>query len=106
MIYENILKISDIIDSKFLTLQEGIVPTITFYSPEKYKDNILPFDKLIEEINKGRKYEIECVGCDSLGETFEYEIYPNWYFLDNKIAFVSKDFSVEEMIEIIVNLNK
>ena len=106
MIYENILKIKDIIGSNFLSFQDGVVPTIRFVNPDSYDDNIQEFDGIIEFLNKSRKYEIECIATNTFGTKYQYQINPKYFQLDNGIAFVSNDWSIEEMIEIIVNLNK
>ena len=102
----NILKIKDIIGSNFLSFNDEFVPYLTFLSPDRYDDNIREFDAIISELNNSRKYEIECIDTDPFGNMYKYQITPRYYQLDNGIAFVSKDFSIEEMIEIIVNLNK
>ncbi|MFY7733754.1 MAG: hypothetical protein ACOVSR_09750 [Bacteroidia bacterium] len=106
MIYENILKIKDIIGSNFLSFDDEMIPSLTFVSPDKYNDNIQEFDAIISEFNNSRKYEIECIDSNVFGDIFKYKISPRYYQLDNGIAFVSKEWSIEEMIEIIVNLNK
>ncbi len=106
MIYENILKIKDIIGYNFITFQEGIVPVLTFLNPEKYSDNLQEFDSIVSELNNSRKYEIECIDSSTFGDHYKYTITPRYYQLEEKIEFVSKDWSIEEMIEILVELNK
>lgn len=105
MIYEKILKIKEIIDTNFLTFVEEVVPTITFVNPKKYDDNIQQFDKIIEKLNDSRKYEIECIDTDTFGQKFKYEIKPKYYYLNDEITFLSKEWSIEEMIEILIELN-
>jgi hypothetical protein len=106
MIYENILKIKDIIGYNFITFQEGIVPVLTFLNPEKYSDNLQEFDLIVSELNNSRKYEIECIDSSTFGDHYKYTITPRYYQLEERIEFVSKDWSIEEMIEILVKLNK
>jgi hypothetical protein len=106
MIYENILKIKDIIGYNFITFQEGIVPVLTFLNPEKYSDNLQEFDLIVSELNNSRKYEIECIDSSTFGDHYKYTITPRYYQLEERIEFVSKDWSIEEMIEILVKLNQ
>jgi hypothetical protein len=106
MIYENILKIKNIIGYNFITFQEGIVPVLTFLNPEKYSDNLQEFDLIVSELNNSRKYEIECIDSSTFGDHYKYTITPRYYQLEERIEFVSKDWSIEEMIEILVKLNQ
>jgi hypothetical protein len=106
MVYEKILKIKDIIVPTFISFDEGVVPYLTFVNPEKYRDNIQEFDAIIAEFNNSRKYEIDCVDSNSFGDQFKYQLTPKYYHLDNEIAFVSKEWSIEEMVDILVELNK
>ena len=106
MIYENIIKIKDIIGYNFITFQDGIVPVLTFWNPKKYSDNLEEFDVIISELNNSRKYEIECIDSSTFGDQLKYTIIPKYYQIEDKIEFISKDFSIEEMIEILVKLNQ
>jgi hypothetical protein len=106
MIYENILKIKDIIGYNFITFENGLVPVLTFINPEKYEDNLEEFDAIVSEFNNSRKYEIECIDSSQFGDHFKYTITPRYYQLEDKIEFVSKEWSIEEMIEILVKLNQ
>jgi len=105
MIYEKILKIKEIIATNFLTFVDEVVPTITFVNPKKYDDNIQEFDNVCKKINDSLKYKIICVDSDSFGVKYKYEIKPNYYYLNDEITFLSKEWSIEEMIEILIELN-
>jgi hypothetical protein len=106
MIYEKILNIKDIIATNFLTFDEQMVPALTFVNPSKYDENIQEFDNVCKKINDSLKYEIICVDSDSFGMKYKYEIKPNYYYLNDKIAFVSKEWSIEEMVGIREEINK
>ena len=105
MIYEKILNIQDIIATNFLTFDEQMVPTLTFVNPSKYDENIQEFDNVCKKINDSRKYDIECIDSDSFGVKYKYEIKPKYYYLNDEITFLSKEWSIEEMIEILIELN-
>jgi hypothetical protein len=105
MIYEKILNIQDIIATNFLTFDEQMIPALTFVNPSKYDENIQEFDNIIKKLNDSRKYEIECIDSDSFGQKFKYEIKPKYYYLNDEVTFLSKEWSIEEMVEILIELN-
>ena len=105
-IQKQIDKLIPYLSENFITYplwEEGkYIPFVNFWQICRTQNEIQVLDKNLQKVFENSGYVVQYNDCNFDGTILEYSVYPNYDDLDDgSYKFVKKDWSIEEMLDLL-----